>query len=86
MNSGPVGHAKANLQGVFAAPLDTASLAVGRYQVLAHCGPVLAASFDVVLVAQVGQDGSTIVIIVFVVLLGLVLFRRRTFKGGVKDA
>lgn len=86
VDSNTIGHAKASSQGEFDASLQTASLAVGQYQVLAHCGPVLAASFNVVLVSQVSQDGSTVVIIFFVILLGLVIFRRRSFGGRKKEA
>jgi cobalamin biosynthesis Mg chelatase CobN len=86
VDSKPVGHAKSSSKGEFAAPLQTASLAVGQYQVLAHCGPVLAASFDVVLVSQVGQDDSTVVVVIFVILLGLAIFRRRTFGSRKTDA
>ncbi|MGH9076791.1 MAG: hypothetical protein ACRDY0_04960 [Acidimicrobiales bacterium] len=76
-----VGHTTAAGDGTFEAPIQTSALAVGRHQVQASCGPVLDATFDVVLASQVSQDGSTVVIIVFVVLLGLVLFRRR-LQGG----
>jgi len=69
-------------QGTFATPIATTSLPVGRYQVLADCGPQLAASFDVVVISHAGQDGSTVVIIIFFILLGLAVFRRSMRAGS----
>ena len=72
-----VGQTQSLADGTFSTPLDVGGLAVGRYLVVAHCGPALAASLDVVLASQVGQDTATLAIIVFFLLLGLVMFRRR---------
>ncbi|HXX89556.1 MAG TPA: hypothetical protein VEI83_04950, partial [Acidimicrobiales bacterium] len=77
VGSKQVGATTAGASGTFAAPLQVGTLPVGRYQVLAHCGPVLAASLDVVLASQVGQDTATLAIIVFFLLIGLAAFRRR---------
>jgi hypothetical protein len=82
IDSATVGHTTANAQGDFSAPLQTSALHVGQYQVLAHCGPTLEAAFDVVLVAQVGQDGTTVVSVIFFILVGLALFRRRINWNG----
>jgi hypothetical protein len=72
-----VGETTASTGGTFTAPLQVGTLPVGRYLVLAHCGPVLAASLDVVLASQVGQATATLAIIVFFLLIGLAVFRRR---------
>jgi hypothetical protein len=52
-------------------------LPVGSYQVEAHCGVVLYADLDVVLANEVYNDASTVLIIVFFVLIGSGLFWRR---------
>jgi adhesin/invasin len=83
IDQNPVGHTTANSQGDFTAALATSSLHVGQYQVTAHCGPTLEAAFDVVLVAQVGQDGTTVVSVIFFILVGLAVFRRRINWNGV---
>ncbi len=72
-----VGKSTAASNGAFTGPLNVSDLAVGSYQVEAHCGVVLFADLDVVLPTQVYNDASTVVIIVFFVLLGGVLFWRR---------
>jgi hypothetical protein len=72
----------ANGQGTFAVPITTSTLPVGHYTVSAHCGIRLAAAFDVVTVARMGQDGATVVIIIFFILLGLLVFRRVTRAEG----
>jgi hypothetical protein len=77
IDGNPVGRTTSTQRGTFVAPLDTSNLSVGQYQVQAHCGPVLDAAFDVVLISQDGQDGSTLVIIIFFLFIALVLFRRR---------
>lgn len=72
-----IGHATAATSGAFNGPLDVSGLPVGTYQVQAHCGVVLYANLDVVLANQVYDDASTVVIIVFFVLIGSGLFWRR---------
>jgi hypothetical protein len=72
-----VGATLADANGTFHAPLRLASFPVGRYQVLATCGPVLAASLDVVLASQVDPITSTFALIVLFLLIGLVIYRRR---------
>ena len=74
----PVGHTTADPQGRFAAQVADGPLAVGPYRVVAHCGAVLAAPLSVVLASSVGQGRATVVIIiVFFLLVGLAVFRRR---------
>jgi hypothetical protein len=72
-----IGKSRAAADGAFGGNLDVSNLAVGTYQVEAHCGVVLYADLDVVLPSQVYNDTSTVVIIVFFVLIGAALFWRR---------
>ena len=72
-----VGKSRAAQNGAFGGALDVSNLAVGSYEVEAHCGVVLYADLDVVLPSQVYNDTSTVVIIVFFVLIGAALFWRR---------
>jgi hypothetical protein len=75
-----VGHATANTEGTFRAPVAASTLAVGRYDVKAHCGAILVAPLDVVLANKVDPGtATTMVIIVFFVLIGLFVFRRQLF-------
>jgi hypothetical protein len=65
---------------MFRAPLAVNTLAVGRYDVKAHCGAILVAPLDIVLANQVDPGtATTMVIIVFFVLMGLFVFRRQLF-------
>jgi hypothetical protein len=72
-----VGQSTAATSGTFDGPLAVSGLPVGTYQVEAHCGVVLYADLDVVLANQVYNDASTVLIIVFFVLIGSGLFWRR---------
>jgi len=72
-----VGTTTADTAGAFTTPLSVGSLPVGRYVVVAHCGPVLTTELDVVLATEANPDTSTMLIIIFFVLIGLALFRRR---------
>jgi hypothetical protein len=72
-----IGQSTAATGGAFNGPLAVSQLPVGTYQVEAHCGVVLYADLDVVLANQVYNDASTIVIIIFFVLIGSGLFWRR---------
>jgi len=73
-----VGKTTAGADGSYSAPLQVSSLPVGRYQVVAHCGLFATASdFDVVLATQPNSDTATLLIIVFFLLIGLAIFRRR---------
>jgi hypothetical protein len=73
----PVADTVADETGAFKAPLHTGSLRVGRHDVQAECGVLLVAPLDVVLVSQVSRASSTLAIIVFVLLVGLFIYRRR---------
>ncbi len=72
-----VGQTQAASDGSFQSPLDVGSLAVGRYQVDAACGPILSAPLDIVLASQVSADTSTLAVIVFFLMLGVFVYRRR---------
>lgn len=76
-----MGHAKANALGRFSTPVDVGALPVGRYEVDASCGTLLSAPIDVVLASQVDPDTSTLAVIVFVLLVGIGLFRRQLRVG-----
>jgi len=71
-----VGGTTSSTDGHFQGPVDTSDLAVGTYQVDAHCGLILTAPLDVVVASQVGSDSASLIIIIFFILLGLVLFAR----------
>lgn len=76
-----VGSSQADSAGHFRAPVNLASIPVGRYTVDARCGRLLTASLDVVLVSRVSANTSTLTIVVFVLLLGLLLYRRRLSRS-----
>lgn len=74
----PVGTTKADSGGSFSTPLNVGSLAVGQYQVVADCGiELMRSDLTVVLGTQANPDTSTLLIIIFFLLVGLALFRRR---------
>ncbi len=82
IGSTQVGQTTAATDGSFHAPLHLGSLAVGRYDVQAECGAILTASFDVVLASRVDPGTSTtMIVIVFFILIGLLAFRRRLFPS-----
>jgi hypothetical protein len=72
-----VGSGEANGLGSFSLPVDVPSLVVGRYDVTATCGPVLATTLDVVLVSHVDPGTNTLALLVFFVLIALALIRRQ---------
>jgi hypothetical protein len=80
IGSTQVGQTTSGANGSFHAPLHLGSMSVGRYDVEATCGAVLTASFDVVLASRVDPGTSTtMIVIVFFILIGLLAFRRRLF-------
>ncbi|MDA8380180.1 MAG: hypothetical protein M0020_05040 [Actinomycetota bacterium] len=66
-----VGTATADAAGDFDAPVPLSNLAIGQYAVVAHCGPTLQATVAVVLVSRSNPATSTLVVLIFFVLLGL---------------
>ncbi|QSE87357.1 hypothetical protein JWS13_01495 (plasmid) [Rhodococcus pseudokoreensis] len=71
------GETQADAAGAFEAPINPVVADVGRHQVSAECGPVLTAPLDIVLVSQATGSTATSVVIVFFLLIGLLLYRRR---------
>ena len=75
---GPGGHDKGTREAAFSTPLNVGSLAVGQYQVVADCGiELMRSDLTVVLGTQANPDTSTLLIIIFFLLVGLASFRRR---------
>lgn len=72
-----VGSVASEQDGTFSATVTVPELTVGRYDIVATCGPVLRSPIDVVVVSQVDAGTSTLGLFLFFVLLSLVLFRRR---------
>ena len=72
-----VGGVRADDTGVFRAPLRAVGADVGRHDVSADCGPTFAAPLDIVLVSQATGSTATAVVIVFFLLVGLSIYRRR---------
>ena len=68
---------RADATGVFRAPLRAVGAEAGRHYVSADCGPTFAAPLDVVLVSQATGSTATAVVIVFFLLVGLSIYRRR---------
>lgn len=73
----PVATGVADPVGAFSITADVPSLPVGRHDVVARCGPVLATTLDVVLVSQIDPGTTTLVVLVFFVLLSLAVIRRQ---------
>ncbi|MGH9224179.1 MAG: hypothetical protein ACRD2W_10460 [Acidimicrobiales bacterium] len=71
----PAGLADAN--GAVSVGVDVPSLAVGRHDVTARCGPVLTTFVDVVLSTRVDPGTTTLAVLVFFVLLSLAVIRRQ---------
>ncbi|MDR6595406.1 hypothetical protein J2S66_003790 [Saccharothrix longispora] len=75
-----VGTAKADGAGTFSARVEFATIQPGRHVVRADCGVVLVGSVDVALTSSTGGTTSTLVVLVFFLLVGAVLVRRQ-FAG-----
>ncbi|MFD4428406.1 hypothetical protein, partial [Nocardia sp. NPDC058497] len=74
----PAGTTVADDRGAFQSTLDMGTvLPVGRYEVTAACGPVLAAALDVVLASNVDAATSTLTVIMFFLLIGVFVYVRR---------
>jgi len=77
-----VGESVADHTGHFEAKLDLPDLDVGRYLVRARCGPTLTTTLDIVLASRVDRATSTLLVLVFFVLLGAALARRQLVLVG----
>ncbi|WP_158608014.1 hypothetical protein [Nocardia panacis] len=78
-----VGSTVAGPDGAFRTSLAAASAGVGRYEVSLRCGASAVAPLDVVLVSRVDTGTSTLIVIVFALLLGGGLFARRVVSDAV---
>jgi hypothetical protein len=74
----PVGRTTSTADGDFHGPLDVANLAVGSYVVKSDCGYVVTtAPLYLVLASDVNPDSSTLLVLIFFILIGLVLIARQ---------
>ena len=72
-----VGRTVADGSGRFTVPLDVQDLAVGRYVVVARCGPSLTTGFDVVLTSKRDPGTSTVAVLLLFFLLAAAAIRRQ---------
>jgi hypothetical protein len=72
-----VGTAVADGTGGFSAAVVVPNLALGRYDVVADCGPTLAGFLDVVVESSVDAGTGVLGLFFFFFLLSIMLFRRR---------
>jgi hypothetical protein len=70
-----VGGTVADTNGDFNAPIQFKRIEPGRHWVTTNCGVVLTAAVDQVLTSSAGGQSSTLVILVFFVLVGVTLIR-----------
>lgn len=75
-----VGTAKADNSGTFSTRVEFATIQPGRHVIRADCGVVLVGSVDIALTSSTGGTTSTLVVLVFFVLVGAILVRRQ-FSG-----
>ncbi|MFD1150401.1 hypothetical protein [Saccharothrix hoggarensis] len=75
-----VGTAKADGSGTFSTRVEFVTIQPGRHVIRADCGVVLVGSVDVALTSSTGGTTSTLVVLVFFLLVGAVLVRRQ-FAG-----
>jgi hypothetical protein len=75
-----VGTAKADDSGTFSTRVEFTTIQPGRHVIRADCGVVLVGSVDVALTSSTGGTTSTLVILVFFLLVGAILVRRQ-FTG-----
>ncbi|WP_367137782.1 hypothetical protein [Saccharothrix sp. HUAS TT1] len=71
-----VGTAKADGSGTFSTRVEFTTIQPGRHVIRADCGVVLVGSVDVALTSSTGGTTSTLVVLVFFLLVGAVLVRR----------
>jgi hypothetical protein len=72
-----VGRTVADASGRFSVALDVQDLAVGRYEVVARCGPTLTTGFDVVLTSKRDPGTSTVAVLLLFFLLAGAAIRRQ---------
>ncbi|HMK13314.1 MAG TPA: hypothetical protein VK461_17120, partial [Acidimicrobiales bacterium] len=74
MEGQQVGTTTAKDDGSFSAPVDVPDLDPGRFEVQAHCGPVLTTELDVVLASSVSNNSSILVAAFFLIVLFALLW------------
>ncbi|WP_245887521.1 hypothetical protein [Umezawaea tangerina] len=72
-----VGKAKADGSGRFSAPVEFGTIEPGRHVIRAQCDILLVGSVDVSLTSATGGTSSTLVVLVFFVLIGATMLRRQ---------
>ncbi len=72
-----VGRTRADGGGMFSTRVEFATIQPGRHVIRADCGIVLVGSVDVALTSSTGGTTSTLVVLVFFVLVGAILLRRQ---------
>ncbi|WP_238412980.1 hypothetical protein [Saccharothrix deserti] len=75
-----VGTAKADNSGTFSTRVEFTMIEPGRHVIRADCGVVLVGSVDIALTSSTGGTTSTLVVLVFFLLVGAILVRRQ-FAG-----
>ncbi|WP_238598335.1 hypothetical protein [Saccharothrix sp. ALI-22-I] len=75
-----VGTAKADTSGMFSTRVEFTTIQPGRHVIRADCGVVLVGSVDIALTSSTSGTTSTLVILVFFLLVGALLVRRQ-FAG-----
>lgn len=73
------GSTVADSGGGFRAPVRPGQLEIGRHEVVANCGVILAAPLDLILATQVESGTATLALILFFLVVGLALYRRLAF-------
>ncbi|MEV0679478.1 hypothetical protein AB0I60_23430 [Actinosynnema sp. NPDC050436] len=72
-----VGTARADQAGTFSTRVEFSTIQPGRHVIRADCGIVLLGSVDVALTSSTSGTTSTLVVLVFFLLIGAVLLRRQ---------
>jgi hypothetical protein len=74
-----IGHATADADGAFQAPLEFTTFAAGRHKVVADCGVELTGAVEQVISSSTGgsANGAMLALLVFFVLAGVGLVRMR---------
>ncbi|MDQ6945687.1 MAG: hypothetical protein M3256_05295, partial [Actinomycetota bacterium] len=72
-----VGTSVADDRGDFSAPIAIPDLPLGRYDVVAGCGPTLVTPLDLVVATRIDNRNGTLGLFFFFFLLSVMLFRRR---------
>jgi hypothetical protein len=70
-----VGRAIADQAGDFTVPIVVPNVAVGQYAVTASCGPTLGTVLNITLLTDSNPGTLAVVILIFFVLAGLILFQ-----------